>query len=82
MKDKWEIFKERFETKRQLRKEVKKLQDENQNLRRERTELINRIHLKENDNREIGNKVIVALEEIKELKKENKRLKRQLKELK
>lgn len=82
MKDKWEIFKEKFETKRQLRKEVKKLEDENQNLRKERTELINRVHLKENDNREIGNKVIVALEEIKELKKENKRLKRQLKELK
>lgn len=64
------------------RKELRDLEMENQNLRKERTELINKLHLVENDNREIGNKVIVALEEIKELKKENKRLKKNLKETK
>lgn len=63
-------------------KTIKDLETENQRLRLERTELINKVHLKEKDNREIGNKIIVALEEIKELKKENKRLKRQLKDKK
>lgn len=82
MKTKWEVFKENFETKRQLRKEVKDLQTENLNLRAEKMELQQKLNLVLNDNREIGNKVIVALEEIKDLKKENKRLKRQLKEVK
>lgn len=82
MKTKWEVFKENFETKRQLRKEVKDLQTENLNLRAEKVELQQKLNLVSNDNREIGNKVIVALEEIKDLKKENKRLKRQLKETK
>ena len=34
------------------------------------------------DNKEIGNKIIVALEENKDLKKENNKLKKQLKEVK
>lgn len=34
------------------------------------------------DNKEIGNKIVVALEEIKDLKKENKKLNKQLKEVK
>lgn len=82
MKTKWEVFKENFETKRQLRKEVKDLQTENLNLRAEKVELEQKLNLVLNDNREIGNKVIVALEENKELKKEIKKLKRQLKEVK
>lgn len=63
-------------------KTIQDLETENQRLRLERTELINKIHLKEKDNREIGNKIIVVLEENKDLKKENKRLKKQLKEVK
>ncbi len=38
--------------------------------------------LLQKDNKAIGNKIIVALEENKELKKEIKKLKRQLKEVK
>lgn len=38
--------------------------------------------LLQKDNKEIGNKIIVALEENKELKQEIKKLKRQLKEIK
>lgn len=38
--------------------------------------------LLQKDNKEIGNKIIVALEENKELKQEIKKLKRQLKEVK
>lgn len=38
--------------------------------------------LLQKDNKEIGNKIIVALEENKELKQEIKKLKKQLKEVK
>jgi len=82
MKTKWEIFKENFVTKKQLRKELEELEKENQNLKADKAELQQRLNLKQNDNREIGNKVVVALEEIKELKKENRKLKKQLKEVK
>lgn len=64
------------------RKELRDFEMENQKLRQERDDLKNLIKLKEKDNIAIGNKVVVALEEIKELKKENRRLKKQLKEVK
>lgn len=61
---------------------INDLEKEVEITKKERDEEKQERQLKEKDNREIGNKVIVALEEIKELKKENKKLKKQLKEVK
>lgn len=61
-------------------KTIKDLETENQRLRLERTELENKLKLKEKDNREIGNKLVVAEQEYKDLCKEMRRLKKKLKD--
>lgn len=63
-------------------KTIKDLETENQRLRLERTELTNKLHLKEKDNREIGNKLVVAEQEYKDLYKEYRKLKKKIKEVK
>lgn len=76
------MFRYIFSSKRKMQLRIDELEKEVDEHIKERDEEINKRKLIEKDNREIGNKVIVALEEIKELKRENKKLKKQLKEVK